>query len=367
MYLDLPQANSKMYIEPQLGSTRPQYLVPSMAGLGATSPADVGNKLLTPLPPAVVATINSLPITSKQKRTLRNEPLSAFIVLAEVSKDKVIEFIKRTQAISTHRSRTYRFGSTTVMVNPKTTDSPVKLAMQFLAVSNKDPVAAARIASAMTMEIGSSLIGAAGAGITRTVQEHGDASRRVSESASKAAQSAAADARRAAEAAGKTAQQVADDARRAAESAARGVTSIVQSFNPFGCYGTECYGLGTTGGAVEAPAAAAAAGTVTMAEVTGFAAAAVALADLVVPMLNSILGGKQPAPPTQQQANAASQAAAGKAAAFDNNIDPNVKMQLVESGKILGIPKEYLYYGGAAYRNCSSSCSSLQSPQEKKR
>jgi len=342
MYLDLPQGKSNMFIEPQLGSFRPKYVEPGLqgfnglgSGLGSiqSSAAQIlnsANNMITPLPGPVVAAINQLPITSAQKSQLKKSPVSFFIVFADASQDKVIEFIKRTQAMS-KKSRNYRISNRTVVVNPKKSDAPAYLAAQFLTVANQNPIEAARVAFEMSVEIGGAVLSSTGAAISQGTQD-------IAKGVSRAAQNAANEARKSA-----------DAARKAAEDIAKGVTTGIQNMWPFGDYTA----LGD-GGVVTGPAAAAAGGgaaaAVTMGEITALVTAAVALAGLIVPALMSIVQGTpivQPTAADKQKAVSAS-LPGGAMDKTKDSLPDEIRKSLYSGGKILGIPKNIALYGGLA-------------------
>ena len=344
MYLDLPQGKSNMFIEPQLGSFRPKYVEPGLqgfnglgSGLGSiqSSAAQIlnsANNMITPLPGPVVAAINQLPITSAQKSQLKKSPVSFFIVFADASQDKVIEFIKRTQAMS-KKSRNYRISNRTVVVNPKKSDAPAYLAAQFLTVANQNPIEAARVAFEMSVEIGGAVLSSTGAAISQGTQD-------IAKGVSTAAQNAANEPRKAA-----------DAARKAAEDIAKGVTTGIQNMWPFGEYSA----LGVVdGGVVTGPAAAAAGGgaaaAVTMGEITALVTAAVGLAGLIVPALMSIVQGTPINSPTatDKQLAVNSSLPGGAMDKTKDSLPDEIRKSLYSGGKILGIPKNIALYGGLA-------------------
>ena len=390
MYLDLPQANSRMYIEPQLGSPRPQYLEPLLEGypslgLGASkefeemkkkkvnfgkkkkkpsgSPktpkqvVEFANSLATPLPAPIRSAIKRLPLTSKQKSALQNHPVSFFIVFADASQDKVIEFINRTQQMS-GKSTLYDMGGRKVRVAPKKSDPPALLAAMFLTVANQNPAAAAQVSGAMMMETGGSVASAGFAAAKTAAKEAYKGAVKTGEQVAKGTSTVA-------KSAGKTAKK----ATKKAKKTAKKTKKFVESLNPFagyqslgGNYIGDYTALGALGMiqhiqvgiAAAAIGASAYAAQITMAEMVKLAAVSVVLAPILVPPLVDLGGGQDPKAAPASSVSAATMAArpGGEMDQVNNSLPAdvqNMQMQSVAAqDSIFGLPRNVVIYGGGA-------------------
>jgi hypothetical protein len=323
------------------------------SGLGA-APANFAqlmkqaNKLASDtMPPGVKAAIDASPLTLIQKSRLKREPLTVFVVMAEFSQRLLIDFIRDVEGLprlakkQIVSGKTYNVGGRLVKITARKTDDPISLAIQFLTVCNKNPIKAVQVASQYVYTYGIeaplNMTGAAiGAEFKATAEMVSD----VARAAASMSQSAATAAQTAATAAGKSAGQ----AVQAGQQAAQNVASMVTSMWPFGEYGGLAGDPASGGAAAGAGSAGGAAffGSMAVRDIVGLVSAAIALANVIVPMLLNVQKGNPATPPTAAQAQAAN-AAASKIPAPPSDVRARLDADL----KILGMPKEIVYAGGA--------------------
>lgn len=288
-------------------------------GLGAAAGGDLwkaaNNTVKLALSPGIKAAIDASPLTSKQKALLKNEPLSVFVVAAQFSQDKFIEFIKR---VNKGRPKAYNIGGARVTIDPKKSQPAALLAAQFLAVANQNPAKAALTAAQMTFELGvaapiSMLVSGGAEDVNAIIQMNVDAAKGIQ----------------------------------------KGVQQSWKSLEKAIGFDIPFLGLGAVPAAVPAGAAAGVFGTgLTAAELTGLVTAAVAMAQLLVPALLSLASGAMPQPPTQAQQNAANADASIKVPQAEGAVPPEQKQQIKDAvaskDTILGLPRAVAYGGGAA-------------------
>jgi len=300
--------------------------------LGAASGGDLltqANAILaSTMPPQVKTMIDASPLTLMQKMKLKKEPLSVFIVLADKAQGLVIEYIERVglgampkpvakwgAARSTNAKKPYNLmvGGVSVKIDPKKTDNPLRLAMQFLAVSNRNIVKAHQVIAAMIYEAGiNAPLNVVNAVIAEEMKKTGDAVSKTMDAATKAAQ----------------------DAAKAVQQATQNLFTMPKLFGNLGDYCT-----GTCGTVV---AAAGSGGQIlkSISETAALVEAAIGTADLLMKPLSYLSEGKQPPAPTQADLNAAS-AASIEAQKSSGLIPDDIK----NAGKILGMPKGVVYAG----------------------
>jgi hypothetical protein len=321
------------------------------SGLGA-APANFAqlmkqaNKLASDtMPPGVKAAIDASPLTLMQRSRLKREPLTVFVVMAEFSQRLLIDFIRDVEGLprlakkQIVSGKTYNMGGRLVKITARKTDDPISLAIQFLTVCNKNPIKAVQVASQYVYTYGIeaplNMTGAAiGAEFKATAEMVSD----VARAAASMSQSAATAAQTAATAAGKSAGQ----AVQAGQQAAQNVASMVTSMWPFGEYGALGAAGGGVGEGVAASGGATLFGSMAVRDIVGLVSAAIALANVIVPMLLNVQKGNPATPPTAAQAQAAN-AAASKIPAPPSDVRARLDADL----KILGMPKEIVYAGGA--------------------
>jgi hypothetical protein len=251
------------------------------------------------LPPPVLVAIDAAPLTLMEKQRLKKEPLSVFILLAEKAQGALIEYIERVglgampRAVAkwgTARSTTARspysitVGGVVVRIDPKRTDTPIRLAMQFLAVSFKNIVKAHQVVVQMIYEAG--------------VRAPIDVATAVVGSQIKSAT---------------------DAVNKAAADMNKALQNVFQMPKLFGALGDGGTASGTT-----ATGATAAGGSIfkTLADLAGFVEVAIATAAMLMKPLDSLDKGNTPQKPS---ANDIAASAAASSQAKISNLPSDIK------------------------------------------
>lgn len=305
----------------------------ALGGFGAASGGSMlqqANAILSStMPPQVKTMIDASPLTLMQKMKLKKEPLSVFIVLADKAQGLVIEYIERVglgampkpvakwgASRSSNAKKPYNImvGGVSVKIDPKKSDNPLRLAMQFLAVSNRNIIKAHQVIAAMIYEAGiQAPLNVVNAVIAAEMKKTGDAVSKTMDAATKAAQ----------------------DAAKAVQQATQNLFTMPKLF-------------GELGGAVADDVAGAAAGATTLqqvaqttAEVAGLVEVAIGTADLLMKPLAALDAGKPASAPTQADLNAASAASVEAEQAANANLPADIK----NAGKIFGVSKNVVFIG----------------------
>lgn len=334
---------------------------PGLGNLGAAGPnplvqviAAANANLAAVMPGPVKAAIDASPLTSAQKKALKKEPLSFFIILADFSADTLHAFIKRVQE-SPGAKITYRIGGRTLTIRNRKGQNPALTAAEFLTVCNQNPISAARIAAQMAYELGVDApiqmttaagrsaienIARTGSSISRGVQTTAENIARTGSNISRGVQTTA-----------KNISKGAQDLASQAGKQSGKFIEDVKDFLPFFGLGDAGVVSGPAAGAATGAAAAgttAAAGGVTTAQVVGLVTAAVSLASVLVPPLLAVAAGQSPGGVTQEQANQAAQDAGGKFQQAKSQIPEEIQQQVESQDKVLGMPRSLAYGLGVA-------------------
>lgn len=321
---------------------------PVFGGFG--SEADLlrdADRLLTPLPGPIVAALDRAPMPRKQRALVKNRPTMFFVALAETARWLLVKFIERVQLRA--RSSTYRVGGVLVKIAPRNERDPARLAAQFLTVANRNPVAAMQVAGQMAGEIATALAAAAAAGAQKAYVEPAlvagragsRAAAKAQKDASRAASQAAVAAKKAAEDAARAAGKAAADVKRAGAKAAKDAVDATMSV--FGLRGLGCpacalgdYGIGEAAAGVGGVF-----GVKSVADLLGLVTAAIAMAEVVVPMLLSAAKGVAPLPPSPNNlARAEADAAAIDQVAESAGVDLRPA--------VFGVPRTTAFFAAAA-------------------
>jgi hypothetical protein len=302
---------------------------PALGGLGAfgvqgtaQNAIAFGNQVISSrMPNAVKAAIDASPLTAKQKRALKNEPLSFFIILGDFSADTLHTFIRRVQRAPGARP-SYTIGGRRVTIRNRKGQNPAITAAEFLTVCNQNPVQAARIAADMAVEIG----------VKAPLKMTTAAVQTVAKNVSTTVQNVQ-----------EQTQQAANVVQSTAKNAFEAATSWIPGFGMLGDAGT-----------VSGPTAAAAAGTgggtlvagLTGAQIVGLVTAAISLASVIVPPLLNLAAGQSPGQPTQGQLNEAANAA-GTSQQISGQVPDQIKNEVQAQDAILGLPRPVAYGIGA--------------------
>jgi len=332
------------------------------SGLGAipaTSLLKSANGMITPLPSPIRAAIDASPLSAALKRDMKNSPLTFFIILAQFGKETLLEFIRRVQASPGARP-SYVVGGTRVWIRASPSANQARLAAEFLAVCNRNPIVAPQIAAKMAIEKGVATALMPAAAIGKALSDTNKAAaaasvvvQNVVQSGQKQAQQAVNQAARAAETAVKTgtkaaqetakqvsqtASKVVDDTKKSVESGIKTVASWFGFGEPFAVASLMTAASGT-----------AMLGALSLPYLVGMTICAIALADILVPMLLRLSSGILPLPPNQAQVSASIKASETDAStAIDNiNSDPAFSqvVALVDD-RIFGLPRNVVIGGG---------------------
>lgn len=322
---------SAQYVPPPCKTMMPRTAQPGLGALGGVDPWAIANGLVkAAMPSQTVAMINASPLNAKQKKMLRDEPLSFFVVMADFGHDVFLEFLQRMIGRG-RSSRTYTIGGRSVKVAPKKSSTPMELAAWFLTVCHKQPVDAVKISATLVWELGfEAPLNMSMAAINNTVQQ----TRAAINNAMKMARNA-----------GASAQKVLQAGIKAAQKAAKKALS----FTPFGMLGEPGSSAGAGGAmVVVGGAGGGGAATGTAGTIDSLTKLAIVLAPILVPRMLDMMEGKSPSAPDAEQKQAA---AAGVAMA--QQAEAQVPLALREevnkatSGKVLGMPPALAYGLGA--------------------
>ena len=357
-YLPVPQSRESVGNYMGLGSTSAKTTVrrPPTPARWLIAKA---NAVVTPLPTPIQAAIDKSPLSSKQKATLKEEPLSFFVVLADFSEDLLLEFIRRVQRFPGAKPA-YVMGGKFIRIEARKGANAARTAAEFLTVCNRNPVAAIQVATRMIVELGTDaalMTGAAAMEVANIAVQGAQTVSQVAGQTAAAAQKAAEQAAQQAAAAAQTAVQTGTQAAKdAAEAAQKTAEQTAKAAGDAAKTVASWFGLGSFGEAVSAGAAAAGtakaktAGAVSIKSILGLVKAGIALANIVVPPLLAIATGKQPSPPTNQQKQQTINDTQTQGALADQAIQADsqaLDFAQQAEGRILGLPRNVVVYGGA--------------------